>query len=98
MGDFTAALLAAIEQAQTECGIRQPRLQKSAETYGGVSAAKEYMKHNRASDGFDALAKCGRLELSMEALVVSSAWHSNFTDDEVNFCFSLLCGENFDRF
>ena len=53
MKDFTAALLSAIDAAQTECGVRQARLRQNAETYGGVSAAKDYIKRNRASDGFD---------------------------------------------
>lgn len=84
-----------MERAQKECGIRQPRLQQNAETFGGVSAAKDYMKRGRVSDGFDALARAGRLELSMEALVVSPAWHGLFTDEEVNFCFDLLCGTDY---
>ena len=95
MKDFSAALLAAIGTAQAECGVRQARLQTNAETYGGVSAAKDYIRRNRASDGFEALQKAGRLELSMEALVVAPEYHAQFTDEEVNACFALLCGADY---
>lgn len=95
MKDFTAALLSAIDAAQTECGVRQARLRQNAETYGGVSAAKDYIKRNRASDGFDALKAAKRLDLSMEALVVSPQYHAQFTDEEVNACFALLCGADY---
>lgn len=95
MKDFTAALLSAIDAAQTECGVRQARLRQNAETYGGVSAAKDYIKRNRVSDGFDALQAAKRLDLSMEALVVSPQYHAQFTDEEVNACFALLCGADY---
>lgn len=95
MKDFTAALLSAIDAAQTECGVRQARLRQNADTYGGVSAAKDYIKRNRASDGFDALKAAKRLDLSMEALVVSPQYHAQFTDEEVNACFALLCGADY---
>lgn len=95
MKDFTAALLSVIDAAQTECGVRQARLRQNAETYGGVSAAKDYIKRNRVSDGFDALKAAKRLDLSMEALVVSPQYHAQFTDEEVNACFSLLCGADY---
>lgn len=91
MKDFTAALLAAIQQAEAECGVCQPRLKQRVETCGGVSAAKDYIRHHRVSDGFDALTRIGRPELSMEALLVQSAWQALFADEEVNACFDLLC-------
>ena len=95
MDSFTAALFQAIEEAETAYGIRQPKLRQTAEKYGGVAAAKYYIDHSRISDGFDALSKKKRLDLSMEALVTSTAWHGLFTDEEVNDCFALLCGADY---
>ena len=95
MDQFTAALFRAMDRAESEFGIRQPRLRQTAEKYGAVDAAKYYINHSRISDGFDALSKAKRLDLSMEALVTASAYHSLFTDDEVNACFALLCGADF---
>lgn len=96
MNDFHTALMINLDAAAA-LGVTQGQLRHAAETYGGVSAAKNYVKRGRVSDGFDALARAGHLELSMEALIVSSAWHSLFTDEEVNACFDLLCGADYFR-
>lgn len=95
MDEFTAALLHAIQTAQDECGILQTRLRQSVQEYGGVPAAKRQIKRNCASEGFDALAEAGRLELSLEALAVSAKFNALFTDEEVNACFALLCGADY---
>lgn len=95
MKDFTVALVEAITAAERDCGVLQPKLRQSVSVYGGVSAVKEYIKRKRASDGFDALKAVGRLELSMEALVISKPYHALFTDEEVNACLDLLCGADY---
>ena len=95
MEAFTTALLRAIQTAQDECGIRQARLLQAVQKYGGVPTAKRYFGRSCASDGFDALARAGRLELSMEALAVSAKFNVLFTDEEVNACFELLCGAGY---
>ena len=97
MDQFTSALFRAMEEAESTLGVRQLRLRQTAEKYGGVSAAKYYITHGRASDGFDALAGKKHLELSMEALVTAPSYHGLFTDEEVNACFSLLCGADYYR-
>ncbi len=93
MEDFQTALLRAIEAAEKSYGIRQARLRQNIEAYGAVAAVKDYIKRNRTSDGFDALCRLGHTELSMEALVAGH--HALFTDEEVNFCFSLLCAVDY---
>ncbi len=95
MKNFETALLAAMDKAEQVCGVRQGRLRQNIISYGAVNAAKDYMKRGRPSDGFDALAQKKHLELTMEALVVSNAYHNLFTDEEVNACFALLCAEGY---
>ena len=97
MEEFTAALLKAIQNAQDEYGIRQQRLRQAVQDYGGIPAAKKYIGKNRASEGFDALARVNRLDLSLEALAVSAKFNALFTDEEVNTCFALLCGADYYR-
>lgn len=87
---FTAALCAALEQAEG-CGVRQPRLREQATKYGGVPCAKDMIRRRRQSDGFEALGQAGRLDLSLEALVTAAKFGPVFTDDEVNACFQALC-------
>ena len=93
MKAFQSALLHAIDKAQSEHGVRQARLRQNIETYGAVAAIKDYIKRNRTSDGFDALVELGHTELTAEAIVTKH--HDLFEDDEVNFCFSALCGANY---
>lgn len=95
MDPFTQALLAQLDRAENELGIRQPLLRRAAERYGGISAMQELIRRGRVSDGFDALGQKKHLALSAEALVISKEFHGLFTDDEVNACFELLCGANY---
>ena len=85
---FTQALLRAMDAAEQEAGVRQPRLRRAVEQYGGISAGQ-------VSDGFDRLAGLGKLALSAEALAVSAKFNACFTDDEVNHCFAQLCAANY---
>lgn len=82
---FIAAWLAAREQAKTS-GVRMRPI-----------AAEEAMKQahralcgSRVSDGFAALADCGHLEWSLEALVVDSRFTALFTDEEANQALTRL--------
>lgn len=93
---FTEALRTAIEDAEA-LGVPQKRLRADMERFGGPACARELLKKGRLSDGFDALAAKGRLDLSLEALVTAGKFGTLFTDDEVNACFTALCDNNFYR-
>ena len=88
---FQKELLELSQQAGQICGCDPSRFLKTLETKGAVQTAKESIRRNRVSDLFNALHKAGHLELSMEALVVEEKYADLFTDDEVNYCFGLLC-------
>ena len=49
-----------------------------------LKTAKRTLSGNRLSDGFNQLLACGRLELSLEALVVDKRYTALFTDEEAN--------------
>lgn len=49
-----------------------------------MTAARRCLAGRRLSDGFNALAEKGRLDLSLEALVVDKRFTGLFTDDEAN--------------
>lgn len=91
---FTEALTQAMDKADS-LGVAQKRLRADVERFGGVSCARELLKKQRRSDGFEALADRGRLDLSLEALVTAGKFGSLFTDDEVNQCFTALCDNNY---
>ncbi len=49
-----------------------------------LKAAKRILSGNRLSDGFNQLQSKGRLDLSLEALVVDKRYTALFTDEEAN--------------
>ena len=92
---FDVQLRRACAQAEALTGVAQTRLVRSADAHGAVQAVREQLRRRRVSDAFDALAQQGRLELSVEALAAQSRFGTLFSDDEVNFCFDLLCQAGF---
>jgi hypothetical protein len=52
-------------------------------TVGGLGTAKRLLATTEASTGFTALYERGRLDLTVEALVVKSRFESLFTDQEI---------------
>jgi hypothetical protein len=53
-------------------------------TKGGLITAKQLINSKEPSDGYTQLWLKGRLDLTVEALVVEDVkWHSLFTDEEI---------------
>ena len=83
----------AMTNAQTAMlahGAPTKRLLQTLQIRGGVETAKELAAKHRLSDGFDHLARCGHLELTLEALMTKGKYGSLFTDEEVNHCLDVL--------
>lgn len=55
-----------------------------------LKSARRYLSGSRRSDGFDALADRGRLDLSLEALAVDKRFTALFTDEEANTALTRL--------
>ena len=87
---FKAEAITNAQTAMLAHGAPTKRLLQNLEINGGVETAKEQAKRHRVSDGFDFLARCGHLELSLEALMTKGRYGSLFTDDEVNWCLQVL--------
>ena len=49
-----------------------------------LTLAQRQLSGNRDSDGFGMLAQMGRLDLSLEALVIHKAYTALFTDEQAN--------------
>ena len=76
---FILAWKTARESAE-KLGVRmRPVPQEKA-----LETAQRSLSGNRDSDGFAALQKLGRLDLTLEALAVKKAYTALFTDDQVN--------------
>lgn len=77
--------------AEKECGCRMVRLVQTIEKFGIVRTAQEIIRKRRTSDCFEKLLEAGRLDLTMEAVIVKEKYADLFTDDEMNDCYNLLC-------
>lgn len=82
---FISAWEANREKA-AKLGIRM----RPVDAENALKNARRYLSGSRASDGFDQLAAMGRLELSLEALVVDKRFTSLFTDEEANAALERL--------
>ena len=63
-----------------------------------VKSAKRTLSGSRTSDGFNTLMAKGRLDLSLEALVVDKRFTALFTDEEANEALNRLLDAGFYRF
>ena len=89
--EFKNELIERCKKAEEEYGIIQKALLMDIEKHGAVETAREIIRKRKVSDGYHALASRKALKLSMEALVVESRFGTLFTDEEADYCLSLLC-------
>lgn len=92
---FTMELLQRAIDTQQLFGINMRNFTDKVNKFGAVSVAKEIIKKHGVSQSFNLLCDEGRLDLSMEELVTLSKFGELFTDAEVNYCFELLCENDY---
>jgi hypothetical protein len=80
---FHDEMLDIYRRAKTECSYNAARFLHMVSESGGLNAARSLLAAPGVSDGFVALWKCGRLDLTVEALVLKSEWRELFTDTEL---------------
>lgn len=88
---FNEELIKKYEAAQKQCECKVIRFLQNITKFGGVKTAKEIIRKNRVSDDFETLQKAGLMSLTMEAMIVDPQYGDLFTDDEVNYCYDILC-------
>ena len=76
---FIAAWMASCEKAQ-QIGVRMRPVTPDT----AMKSAHYALSGNRISDGFNILASKGRLDLSLEALVIDKRFTQLFSDEEAN--------------
>jgi hypothetical protein len=80
---FAERILKLYKQIRKECGYKPSRLFGLLSAYGGVGTARTLINGPFPSDGFTELLLRGRLDLTMEALVLRSPWSHLFTAEEL---------------
>lgn len=83
------------ELAEKEYGCKMTKFLQTIERFGIVKTAQEILRKGRTSDCFNKLAEAGRLDLTMEAVIVKGEYAELFTDEQVNDCYELLCEKGY---
>lgn len=87
---FTADMIDLYKQGKT-IGFNSTRFLNMISEYGGYETACRLIAGRDDVSGFTELWAVGRLDLSMEYLVVNE-WSHIFTDEQVKICADRLAG------
>ena len=79
---FHRAMIDIYEKAKRETGYNATRFLQMVSEIGGVVAARRLLAAPVVSDGFTALWERGRLDLTVETLVLSEEYRELFSEDE----------------
>ena len=79
---FHRAMLSIYERAKRECRYSPNLFLSMVGERGGLGAARALLRARTVSDGFTRLWELGRLDLSVEALILQDEWHPLFSDEE----------------
>ena len=81
---FTAAMFDIYKRAKAEAGYNASIFLGMLTKQGGLATAKQLINAPKPSDGYTHLYERGRLDLTVEALVVGQPqWASLFTPEEL---------------
>ena len=75
-------MIGVYEDAKRETGYNATRFIQMVSERGGVATARQLVLATTPSDGFTALWERGRLDLTVEHLILDPAYMDLFTDDE----------------
>ena len=78
--EFHQAMLAIYEEATT-FGYRPTYFLRMVQQHGGLDAAKQLLRKG-ITDGLKRLAREGRLDISVEKLVLTKPWNQLFAEEE----------------
>jgi hypothetical protein len=79
---FDSAMLDVYRRALQECHYNATRFLHMLHEHRGVETARILLHATNVSEGYVALWERKRLDLTVEALVISDEWSSLFTDHE----------------
>jgi len=80
--EFDIAMMDIYHRAKYEAGYNATRYLQMLQEHRGLGTAKILLHTPYVSDGFTALWERGRLDLTVEALILKKKWHSLFSEEE----------------
>ena len=88
--NFHNAMVTIYQTAKKELNYNATRFLQLVSDNGGLRAAKQLIAVDGGTYGFEVLWEHGRLDLSVEALVLEKEFRQLFTDEEITFCETRL--------
>ena len=79
---FHAEMLRIYDEA-SELGYRPTRFLRMVQNLGGLQAAKQLLGSDAPATGFERLWELGRVDLTVECLVLRDPWARLFTEEEL---------------
>ena len=80
---FDTAMMNIYKKAKSEANYNATRFLHMLTEHRGLETAKLLLNSTTVSEGYIALWERGRLDLTVEALVLDPKWHKLFNEEEV---------------
>jgi hypothetical protein len=92
--DFDEMMFAIYTRARDECGYIATLFLKMLHEHKGVETVRRLLP--TMSDGYVQLWRCGRLDLTVEALILREPWRALFSDAEHQIARRRLADSGYD--
>ena len=79
---FDIAMMDIYHRARNEARYTATRFLQMLHEYRGLETARRLLHSSTVSEGYTALWERGRLDLTVEALILQPEWNDLFTNDE----------------
>lgn len=79
--EFHKDMISIYQKAKKECGYNATRFLQMIAAQDGLTVAQSFI-HSQPTDGFTTLWELGRLDLTVEALILQQKYEGLFTAEE----------------
>jgi hypothetical protein len=87
ISQFDEEMLGIYQRALSEAHYKATRFLSMLSEHGGLETARILIHSPAVSEGYTALWQRGRLDLTVEAVIIDyPKWHSLFTEEELGIC------------
>ena len=93
--EFHQSMLRIYKLAKEDCQYTPTRFLQMVQEYGGLKTAKRLLANQEMQSGLTTLWECGRMDLSMEALVINPKYQPLFTEAEIETARARLASYGF---
>ena len=94
--DFDGAMMGVYRSAKSECGYNATLFLRMLHQHGGLGTAKRLLATDGAQYGFGKLWECGRLDLTVECVVLVPKYRHLFDEPELDRARKRLRDYGFD--